>query len=272
MKNSQAAPPRASTSADGEGDERGDWFATTLARGLSLIEAYGPDDLWLGNAELARRTGLSKPTVSRLSSTLIELGYLTRNKEGKFRPGVRLLGLAYPVLRGFTIRQAARPLMIEVAREIKGAVSIGTLDRLNLIYIDSVRSSEPHPLSPDVGNNAPLIQIAIGRALLAQLEPALRADILERTRAETPELWTKYHAHAEQALLDCQQLGFCVSRGDFNPAIHAVGVPLMTLPDGTALALNCGIPAYRLAQGQLENDIAPRAVALAASIRALSPA
>ena len=42
-------------------DERGDWFATTLARGLSLIEAFGPDDVWLGNADLARRTGLSKP-------------------------------------------------------------------------------------------------------------------------------------------------------------------------------------------------------------------
>jgi len=248
---------------------RGAWFATTLARGLSLVEAFGPDDLWLGNAELARRTGLSKPTVSRLSSTLIELGYLMRNEDGTFRPGVRLLALAYPVLHGLTIRRLARPLMMDVAREIRGAVSIGTLDRLNMIYIETERSADPHPLSPDVGSNAPMIQSAIGRALLAQLDEPTRMHLLERTRIELPALWKQHHVKATQALQDCARQGYCLSYGDFNPNIHAVGVPLMTLKDGTALSLNCGIPAYRLGAGQLENDIAPRAVALAASIRAL---
>ena len=250
-------------------DEGREWFATTLARGLSLVEAFGPDDLWLGNAELARRTGLSKPTVSRLSATLIELGYLTRNVDGTFRPGLRLLALAYPVLRGLTIRQVARPLMMDLAREIRGAVSLAALDRLNLIYIETARSADPHPLVPDVGNNAPLIQTAIGRALLAQLGEKTREQILERARVETPDLWKRYHAKTMQALQDCAKQGYCISTGDFNPNIHAVGVPLLTLKDGTALSLNCGIPPYRLGQGQLQNDIAPRAVALAASIRAL---
>ena len=248
---------------------RGDWFATTLARGLSLVEAFGPNDVWLGNAELARRTGLSKPTVSRLSSTLIELGYLTRNEEGKFRPGVHLLALAYPVLRGLTIRQVARPLMMELARETRGAVSLGALDRLSLVYVETARSAEPHPLSPDVGNNAPLIQTAIGRALLAQIDEVTRGQILEKTRIEMPELWDHHHLRTEEALKDCARKGFCLSYGDFNPGIHAVGVPLVTLSDGTALAMNCGIPAHRLGQGQHENDVAPRLVALAASFRGL---
>ena len=269
MAKSTTAPPKPVAAKTQATKERGGWFATTLARGLSLVEAFGPDDLWLGNAELARRTGLSKPTVSRLSSTLIELGYLTRNEDGTFRPGVRLLALAYPVLRGFAIRQVARPLMMDLAREIRGAVSIGTLDRLSLIYIETARNAEPHPLSPDVGNHAPLIQSAIGRALLAQLDAATRKQVLERSRKETPELWKLHQTKTTQALQDCARQGYCLSYGDFNPNIHAVGVPLLTLKDGTALAMNCGMPAYRLGQGQLESDVAPRAVALAASIRAL---
>lgn len=268
MSKSEATTSATKTAGEDGNDERGDWFATTLARGLSLIEAFGPDDTWLGNAELSRRTGLSKPTVSRLSSTLIELGFLVRNDEGKFRPSVRLLALAYPVLRGFKIREVARPLMMEVAREIRGAVSLGTLDRLSLIYIETARSIDPHPLSPDVGNNAPLVQSAIGRALLAQLDEAKRKHVLERTRIELPELWKLHHVKATEAVQDCLRQGFCLSYGDFNPSVHAVGVPLLTLPDGTALAMNCGVPAYRLGYGQLENDVAPRAVALAASIRA----
>jgi DNA-binding IclR family transcriptional regulator len=257
-----ALPPQAD-------EERGDWFATTLARGLSLIEAFGPDDMWLGNAELSRRTGLSKPTVSRLSSTLIELGYLVRDGEGKFRPGVRLLALAYPVLRGFTIRQIARPMMLELAQQIRGAVSLAALDRLNLIYIESARSADPHPLAPEVGNNAPLVQTAIGRALLAQLDETRRAQLLEQIQKETPALWAQHRDKVTQALADCAAKGFCLSYGDYNPNLHAVGVPLLTLPDGMPLAMNCGVPAFRLGRGTLEEDVAVRAVALAAGIRAL---
>jgi len=105
--------------------------------------------------------------------------------------------------------------------------------------------------------------------LLAQLDEPTRMHLLERTRIELPALWKQHHVKATQALQDCARQGYCLSYGDFNPNIYAVGVPLMTLKDGTALSLNCGIPAYRLGAGQLENDIAPRAVALAASIRAL---
>ena len=105
--------------------------------------------------------------------------------------------------------------------------------------------------------------------MLAQLGEKTREQILERARVETPDLWKRYHAKTMQALQDCAKQGYCISTGDFNPNIHAVGVPLLTLKDGTALSLNCGIPPYRLGQGQLQNDIAPRAVALAASIRAL---
>ncbi len=269
MPKAKISSASAQTGPRAHDQERGDWFATTLARGLSLVEAFGPGDLWLGNAELARRTGLSKPTVSRLSSTLIELGYLHRNTEGKFRPGVRLLALAYPVLRAFTIRQIARPLMVELARDIRGAVSIGTLDRTSLIFVETARGAEPHPLSPDAGGSAPLIQAAIGRALLAQLDELSRQQVMDRTRRELPQLWKQYHLKATQGIRDCARQGFCLSFGDVNPTVHAVGVPMLTMKDGTVLALNCGIPAYRLAPDQLEHDVAPRARALAANIRAI---
>ena len=93
--------------------------------------------------------------------------------------------------------------------------------------------------------------------------------VLEQTRTDMPDLWERHHAKAAEAVQDCARQGYCLSYGDFDPRVHAVGVPLLTLPDGTALAMNCGIPAFRLGYGQLENDVAPRAVALAASIRTM---
>jgi hypothetical protein len=45
-------------------------FATTLARGIELLRCFTAEQRQLSNAELAARTGLPRPTVSRLTYTL----------------------------------------------------------------------------------------------------------------------------------------------------------------------------------------------------------
>jgi len=65
-------PPRGARSAI-NGDRK---FVTALARGLEVLRAFTPTEGLLGNGEIAERTGLPKPTVSRLTYTLTKLGYL----------------------------------------------------------------------------------------------------------------------------------------------------------------------------------------------------
>jgi hypothetical protein len=59
-------------------------FATTLAKGLVVLEAFEAGASLLGNMEIAARTGIPRPTVARLTHTLAELGYL-RHDEGLAR-------------------------------------------------------------------------------------------------------------------------------------------------------------------------------------------
>ena len=51
-------------------------FVTALARGLDVLSAFRSRDRTLGNQELARRCGLPKSTISRLTYTLTKQGYL----------------------------------------------------------------------------------------------------------------------------------------------------------------------------------------------------
>ena len=51
-------------------------FATTLAHGLSVLQAFRHGEPALSNRELADRTGLSKATISRLTTTLMQRGLL----------------------------------------------------------------------------------------------------------------------------------------------------------------------------------------------------
>src|SRR6201982_4059781 len=88
-------------------------FATTLAHGLDVLAAFRNASGSLSNADLAERTGLSRPTVSRLTYTLTQLGYLKRDPKGRFELGLGVLATAYPLLSAIKVRQMARPLMRE---------------------------------------------------------------------------------------------------------------------------------------------------------------
>ena len=254
--------------ADGLGDSS---FATTLAKGLSVLEAFDADAALLGNTELAARTGLTRPTVARLSHTLAELGYLRYDEaRAKYRLGARSLRMAHPLLAGMKFRQAARPMMQELAHSLRGTVSIGLLDGASLVYVETARSGDVGPHWPDIGMALPLFRAAMGRALVSMLSPD-EADALEaRFQTEAPDEWATYGERYRASLLHCAQAGFCASHGDWMATVHAVASPLFRARDtGECFAINCGIPAFRLQPGQLESEIGPRVRALAASIRSL---
>src|SRR5215469_11631247 len=85
-----------------DGDRK---FVTALARGVELLRAFGPDDDFLGNAELSRRTGIPRPTVSRLTYTLASLGYLVYvEAQEKYRIGQAAMLPGQRYLSGAGIR------------------------------------------------------------------------------------------------------------------------------------------------------------------------
>ena len=71
-------------------------FVTALARGLEVLRCFRAENPILGNQEIAQKTGLPKPTVSRLTFTLTELGYLRYSKNlRKYQLGTAVLALGY---------------------------------------------------------------------------------------------------------------------------------------------------------------------------------
>ena len=51
-------------------------FIASLARGLEILRCFTATTQILGNQELSQLTGLPKPTIARITNTLVSLGYL----------------------------------------------------------------------------------------------------------------------------------------------------------------------------------------------------
>ncbi len=264
--NAPLSPAVTTYSYEHEGDRQ---FATTLARGLEVLRCFTPLEPMLGNKEISVRTGLPKPTVSRLTYTLTKLGYLRHNMRlGKYQLGSAVLSIGYPLLASMSVRQVARPFMKELADYSGGSVSMGIRDRLNMVYVESSRNGNTLTMLPDIGTAVPIAQAAIGRAFLAACTPAEREAVLNQIKVKEPELHRKFRPAIDKSLEDIRSRGFCVSIGELRREVSAVAVPMRRTVDGEIIAFNCGVPSFALKKGQLEDDIGPRLVAMVRNIEA----
>ena len=243
-------------------------FVTALARGLELLRCFTPRESLLGNQELAKKTGLPKPTVSRLTHTLTRLGYLRHlPHSGKYQLEVGVMSFGYAMLSNLSIRALARPLMEEMAGYAKAAVAMAARDRLSMVYLDVVHGEANLTMRRQVGSHLSLHRSAIGRACLAAMPEDEREFILGHIRKRHPEDWPEVRKGLERALRDYADYGFCLSLGEWQRDVNAVGVALHHESHGL-LAFNCGGPSFHLKREKLEDDIGPRLLHMVHNIEA----
>ena len=242
-------------------------FVVALSRGLDVLRAFQPNDGLLGNQEIAARTKLPKPTISRLTYTLTKLGYLTPvPKFEKYQLAPSAMALGYAALANLGVRHLSEPYREEVMRATGGAVAVGGRDRHSMIYFGQSRNGLALGVQLDVGSRVPIATTAMGRAYIWALPPDDRAALLRELRDHYGSRWAKMRDGIERSGETVAKHGFTMSTGDWQNDVAAVGVALR-LNDGTGpYAFNCGAPAFRFTEDRLLNDIGPRLVAMVRNI------
>lgn len=222
-------------------------FVTALARGLEVLSCFRSGEKLLGNQDIARRCGLPKSTVSRLTCTLTALGYLLHvPQEGKYRLGTATLALGSAMLSGLDVRQLARPLMRRLAAQTQAEVALATRDRHNMVYIEHCPSPQTFFSDLDMGARIPLATTAMGRAWLAASTAAERQQALDYLQAHAPEQWQVAQAQLPQwpAARDVPQPWVCHSFGDWQPGINAVAMAFAPGRGLPLMAVSCGGPGH----------------------------
>lgn len=247
-------------------------FVTALARGLDVLRCYQPGDLSLTNLEIARRTGLPKPTISRLTYTLTRLGYLNYSEQhSAYQLGTGVLSLGFAMLSGLGIRERARPLMQELADYADATIALGGRDRMSIVYLEVCRGPGAVTLRIDVGARLPLATTSVGRALLSALPEEEREFLMSHMKKrESKKDYDRLKASIDQSIAEIRERGFCTVMGEWRPEVNAVGVPIITF-DRNVYAMNCGGPAFKVSREDLEMNLGPRLVALANKLSAVKP-
>jgi len=214
-------------------------FNNALARGLAILRAFEIDRPLLGNLEIAGLTGLPKSTVSRLTYTLTQLGYLRYHEApGKYELAAGVVGLAYPYIANQAAPSIARPLMVALAAKTRTNIGLGVAEGLSVLYLEYALGEREPNRRQRVGFRVPLIRTSMGRACIAALPVAEREQLYRTLQSNYPREWPILREQLDDAVAQVAARGWCVAAGTFQRLVHSVAVPFLH-PDGrTVMAFN----------------------------------
>lgn len=234
-------------------------FVAAIGRAFEILRAFRPGEGSLGNSELSNATGLPKATVSRLTHTLMRLGYLNHvNSLGKYEPSPSILALGYCVLSNMRVRQLARDHMQQLSEHASASVGLASRDRLSMIYVSMTHGSNLRTMRHDIGTRVAMETSAIGRAFLAGITEKERHYFYEHFERRHGKNWPALKQRIEECIGEVQKRGFCLVDGEWQRDTRAIAAPIIS-PDGnTVFAMNCVAPSFQISVETLENDIGPR--------------
>jgi len=264
----------ARSSISSPGADEGDALAggrpdtvSALERGIAVLRCFSADVRELSNTELSRRTGIPKPTVTRLAATLVSLGLLKQDgATDSFSLAAGVVSIAQAFLAGLDVRACARPIMRALSDETGGTGFLAVRDGLEMVIIEVSRPRMSMMSSTlDVGSRVPLANSALGRAYLAGIDAHEREQLIETLHLSRGSEWSRLAPGLARALSAAAQTGYAASHSEWHCEISSIAVPLVG-PNGEVMALNCGGAAYTFTEELLRDEVAGRLLQAARAI------
>lgn len=216
-------------------------------RVLAIFEAIASGEF--GLSEIAREASLSPSTTHRLVSALLAHEYVVQDAATqRYVLGYKFVELAEGVRqRGAYLELAARDQMEAVAEQVGESASLAALDHDRPVYIAQAHANRTLRHLTVVGKGVPLHSTAVGKALLAEMPPAARAQLLPAgpyARITPSTILEPSRLLAD--LKRTQTRGFAVEREENEEGLVSVAAPIFRAGREVVGALCISAPAGRV--------------------------
>lgn len=214
----------------------------SLDRTLDILECFTIANPKIGLSELARAVALPKATVYRIAETLLDRGYLIKDrKDQSYQLGYKVLNLSNVMLSNLDYRQVALPYMKQIKEETNESITLYiALNSKQRLCVERVQSTNGLSRIVNVGDVFPIERGAPGKVLLAYQDPSMRNS---DCRVPVDELET------------IRQQGYAISYAEREQGVTAVAAPILNQFGQIVAALSISGPAFRYENENMEKFI-----------------
>ncbi len=213
-----------------------------------------------GVTDVADRVTLPKSTVSRMLSTLEDLGMVEQIEPGgSYRIGSGMVEIAAAVLPGRTLIAAVRPHLHSLVKSTGEAAGLSIADGFDVLYLDQVDADNQVQVRDWTGERVRAHTVSSGQVLLAfgAIDAdAYLAEPLERTASGT----LTDAAAIRSRFADIAAKGYAWAFEEFLDGLNSVAAPIRNNAGRVVGAIHAHGPAYRF-PGEVDADEVGRLVA-----------
>jgi IclR family transcriptional regulator, acetate operon repressor len=224
----------------------------SLERAFGLLERMADAGGEVGLSELAASSGLPLPTIHRIMRTLVACGYVRQQPNRRYALGPRLIRLGESASR--LLGAWARPCLAELVEATGETANMALFDGDEIVYVAQVPSRHSMRMFTEVGRRVLPHSTGVGKALLAQVDPAEVRALLARTgmpaaTAQTitdPELFLR-------AMEQVRERGYAVDDNEQEVGVRCLAVTVPGSP--TPAAISISGPAGRVTDAATEKIV-----------------
>jgi len=244
------------------------YYVEALGRGLAVLDCFISDPGPHALVELSRRVGLGMPTTLRLIRTLEEAGYVRQDPSTKrYRLSWKMLQLQDVTSSILDYADLARPHLQDLAEELGEATGMAVLDGTEVRHAIRVSSKRLIAANIPTGAVFPAHATAMGKVLLADLDPAVVRELAMRHPFErfTPTTVTSVDELLVE-LRDVGKQGYAVSDAEWELGLRSVAAPVRKR-DGRVVAAVCALSVHAsMTVRAMEHQFLPAVIRTAWSI------
>jgi IclR family transcriptional regulator, KDG regulon repressor len=209
-----------------------------LDKCVGILSLLAESEKALGISDISNALGYHKSTVFNTVYTLLDLGVLEGNSEGKFRFGARLYSLVRAAAKGSDLVSSIRPYLQEVNEKTGLSAFLGIRSGSRAVIVDKVDSHLDIKVSSETGMRIPLLAGAGGKVLLSQLSDAEIDSIVSENKLKksTPSSFVNKRG-CREIIKKVRQEGFAIDDEEYIEGVRALAVPLRLNRDNLQAAI-----------------------------------
>jgi IclR family KDG regulon transcriptional repressor len=220
-----------------------------VERALDVLLCFTMQTPELNMTQISEMVGMHKSTVHRLLATLEKRKFVKRDPvSGIYRPGIRLLQMAYLTLEDINIREIALPYMSKLVEQYRETVDLAILDESDVVFVDAIESPQRVKLAASPGQRLPAFSTASGKAILAFLPEEEAKAIRKQNNHQYKPFRVLSQTAFFEDLENTRKRGYSIDVEELEEGIHAIGAPIMGVKGIPIASLAVAGPAFRLTQ------------------------